>query len=173
MTAPRRALGCEAPSPAALVTPVLLLSSLLASLLAPLPACVGTPLQTEGPCGTGAGRRERTSPGCPEGLKGFESCCREPRVPQVNGSSAKQRRVPAPLSLNEGVTLSFCFSLGPALVLWSPGTGSKAENFPPGAGEEGRRGWLCCRNHKKRLTFRFGNFPVSRTSFLKPVQVSS
>lgn len=54
-------------------------------------------------------------------MKGFESCCWEAGVPQVNGSSAKRYQIPALLSLNEGVTLSLLFFLSPrvcAVVPW-------------------------------------------------------
>lgn len=50
-------------------------------------------------------------------MEGFESCCWEAGVPQVNGSSARQYQIPALLFLNEGVTLSLLFSFLPEFVL--------------------------------------------------------
>ena len=86
--------------------------------LPPLPAPRGTP---------------------PEGESRLESCCWQAGVPQANGSSAQRRGILAPLSLNEGVALSCCFSVVPVLVLRCPPALRAGQGFPWGEKEQERK----------------------------------
>lgn len=60
----------------------------------------------------------------------------------MNGSSDKQWKIPAPLFLNEGVTLSLFFSVVPVLVLCRPLALRARQDFPLGEQEQERKGGM-------------------------------
>lgn len=85
----------------------------------------------------------------------------------MNGSSAKWCRIPAPLFLNEGVTLSLFFSVVPVLVLCRPLVLRTRQDFPLGEQKQERKGGVDgCVAEKARNSYFF-----SLVTFQSPILV--